>query len=77
MPDEVNGNSFIWHQHYSFLYTKVIGFVAYCTTSKQLGIGAGKRSWSDVKQKKDGKWSNLGGVSLEKGVILYLSARLN
>ncbi len=77
MPDAVNGNSFVWHQLYSLPYTKVLGFVACCTTSKQLGIGAAERSWSDVKQIKDGKRSNLGGVSLEKRAILYSSARLN
>ncbi len=47
------------------------------TTSKQLGIGTTERSWKDVKQIKDGKQSNLGGVSLEKRAILYSSARLN
>ncbi len=58
-------------------YNKVLGSVACCTTSKQLGIGAAERSWSDVKQIKDKNWSNLDGVSLEKRSILYLSARLN
>ncbi len=77
MPDAVNGNSFVWHQLYSPPFTKVIGFVACRTTSKQLGIGAAERSWSDIKQIKDGKPSNLGRVSLEKRAILYSSARLN
>ncbi len=45
-------------------------------TSKRLGIGAGERSWSDVKMIKDGKRSNLSGDSLEKQAILYLSAQL-
>ncbi len=39
MPDAVNGNSFVWHQHYSLPYTKILGFIACHTTSKQLGIG--------------------------------------
>ncbi len=77
MPNAVNGNSFVLHQHYSLPYTKVLGFVACHTTSKQLGIGVAERSWSDIKQIKDGKQSNLGGVSLEKRAILYSSARLN
>ncbi len=77
MPDAVNGNSFVWHQLYSLLYTKALGFVAYHTTSKQLGIGAAERSWSDIKQNKDGKQSNLGGVLLEERAILYSTARLN
>ncbi len=63
MPDEVHGNFFMWHQLYELSYTKVLGFVACRTSSKQLGIGAVERSWSDVKQIKDGKQSNLGGVS--------------
>ncbi len=77
MLDAVNGNSFVWHQLYSLPYTKVLGFVACHTTSKQPGISAAERSWSDVKQIKDGKQSNLGGGSLEKRAILYSSTRLN
>ncbi len=34
MPVAVNGNSFVWLQLYSLPYTKVLGFVAWCTTSK-------------------------------------------
>ncbi len=77
MLDAVNGDSFVWHYLYSLPYTKVLDFVACHTTSKQLGIGAAERSWSDVKQIKDGKRSNLGRVSIEKRAILYSSARLN
>ncbi len=76
MLDALNGKFFIWHQHDSLPYTKVLGFVAYHTTSKQLKIGATERSWNDVEQIKDGKQSNLGGLSLEKRVILYSSAKL-
>ncbi len=77
MPNAVNGNTFVWNQLYSLPYIKVLGFVAFHTTSKQLGIGAAERSWSYIKQIKDGKLSNLGGVSLEKRAILYSSAKLN
>ncbi len=73
----LNGDSCIWHQIDSLPYTKILGFVACHTTSKQLGIGASERSWSDVKQIKDGKWSNLGSESKEKRAKLYSSARLD
>ncbi len=76
MPDTLNSNCFIWHQHYSLPYTKLLSFVACHITSKQLGLRVTERSWSDVKQIKDGKRSNLEGTSLEKQVILYTSARL-
>ncbi len=62
-PDALDGNSSVWN---CLAYTCVIGFVACQVTSKRLGIGSAERSWSDVKQLKDGKWSNLGGSSLEK-----------
>ena len=38
--DIKDGNSHLWHQKYSLLCTKVIGFVACKVTSKLLGIGA-------------------------------------
>ncbi len=57
-------------------YTDVLGFVACRVTSKRLGIGSAETSWADVKQIKDGKWSNLGGASLEKRAILFTSARM-
>ncbi len=59
---------------YSLPYTQVLGFFA--CQSKRLGIGAGERSWSDVKMIKDGKRSNMSGDSLEKQAILYTSAQL-
>ena len=40
-----DGNSHLWHQKYSFTFTKVLGFVAGRVTSKVLGIGASERSW--------------------------------
>ncbi len=61
---------------YSLPYTHVLGFVAFRVTSKHLGIGAGERSWRDVKMIKDGKRSNLSVDSLEKRAILYTSAHL-
>ena len=47
--DIKDGNSHLWHQKYQLLCTKVLGFVACRVTSKVLGIGAAKRSCSDVK----------------------------
>ena len=76
LPDAINGNSHLWHELYSLPYTSVLGFVACCVTSKRLGVGSAERSWADVKQIKDGKWSNLGGTSLEKRAILFTSAKL-
>ncbi len=61
---------------YSLPYTHVPGFVVCQVTSKRLGIGSAERSWSDVKQLKDGKRSNLGGSSLEKRAILFTSTKL-
>ncbi len=74
--DALASCSHIWHEVYSLPYTRVLGFVACRVTSKRLGIGAGERSWSDVKMIKDGKRSNLSGDSLEKRAILYTSAHL-
>ncbi len=62
---------------YSYPNTKVLGYIAFWATSKRQGVGSAERSWSDVKQNKDGKRSNLGGSSLEKRVISYTSAKLN
>ncbi len=61
---------------YSLPYTRVLGFVAYQVTSKRFGIGLAERSRSEVKQLKHGKRSNLGGISLDKGAILFNSAKL-
>ncbi len=74
--DALAGHSHILHEMYSLPYTCILGFVACRVTSKRLGIGAGERSWSDVKMIKDGKRSNLSGDSLEKQAILYTSAHL-
>ncbi len=61
---------------YSLSSTCVLGIVACIVTSKCLDIGAGERSWSDMKMIKDGVRSNLSGDYLEKRVILYKSAHL-
>ena len=52
------GNSYLWHEKYSILYTTVLGYVACCVTSKLCGIGLAERSWGRVKQVKDGKVSS-------------------
>ncbi len=72
LPDALNSKSFLWPQLYSLPYTSVLGFVACHVTSKILRIGSAERSWADVKQIKDGKRSNLGGLSLEKREIVSL-----
>ncbi len=71
LPDVLDGNSYVWHELYSLLYTSILGFVACCVTLKGLGIGSAERSWADVKQIKDRKGSNMGGTSLEKRLILF------
>ncbi len=76
LPDALNGNSYLWHELYSFPYTSVLGFVVCRVISKRLGIGFAERSWADVKQTKDGKLSNLQGTNLEKRAILFSSANL-
>lgn len=40
-----SGDSHLWHNLYSVPFTKFLGFVACHVTSKNLGIGAAKRSW--------------------------------
>ncbi len=46
--------------------TKVFGYVACQTASRWLGVGSVEQSWSDVKQIKDGKRSNLNLFTSEK-----------
>ncbi len=36
LPDAINGNSYLWHEHYSLPYTDVLGFNACRMTSKRL-----------------------------------------
>ncbi len=59
-PDSLNGNFSVWHCLYSLPYTYVLGFAACQVTSKRLKIGSAESSWSDGKQLKAGKLSNLG-----------------
>ncbi len=75
-PDALEGRSHIWDETYSLPYTKVLLYVVCRVTSKRLGIGSGKCAWSNVKQIKDGKRSNLGGNSLENRAILFTKAHL-
>ncbi len=74
--DALSGRSYLWHEMHSLPFTEVLGFVACRTTSKRLGIGSAEQSWSDVKNIKNGKRSNIGGGSLEKRAILYTTAKL-
>ncbi len=43
LPDAINGNSHLWHELYSLLYTNVVCFLAFHVTSKRLGVGSAKR----------------------------------
>ncbi len=61
---------------HSLPFTEILGFVAYQTTSKHLGIGSAERSWSNVKTIKNGKRTNIGEETQEKRTILYTSAKL-
>jgi hypothetical protein len=54
----------------------VLGFVGCRVTSKLCGIGPAKRSWGGVKQIKDGARSHLGGESIEKRSVIYVTARI-
>ena len=58
-------------------YTRVLGFVACHTTSKTLGVGPYEQNWAAVKNIKTGKRVNLGGESVEKRAVLYVSALIN
>ncbi len=74
LSDVLDGNSYLWHELYSLLYTSILGFVACCVTLKGLGIGSAERSWADVKKIKDKNQSNLGRSCFEKKAILFISA---
>ncbi len=62
---------------HSLPFTEILGFIAYQTKSKQLGIGSAERLWSNVKIIKKGKRANIGGETLEKRAILYTSSNLD
>ena len=62
-----------WHQKYSLLPTKVLGFVAFRVTSKILEIGSSDCSWGDVITIKSGIISALGSDISEKQSIVYTS----
>ena len=67
-------NSHLWHQKYYLPCTKVIVFVYFSVTSKNIWIGYAERSWGDVKRIKSGKISTLGSDISEKQSIVYKSA---
>ena len=73
----LQGKSYLWHEKYSLPYTDVLGFVACSVTSKTLGVGPYERNWAAVKNVKMGKRQNLGGDSVDKRSILYLTALIN
>ena len=64
----------MWHQKYSFPWTKVLGFVACRVTPKVLRLGAEERPWGDVKTIKSGKRSAISSDVSEKHSIVYTSA---
>ena len=70
------GKSHMWHKRYSLPYTKVLGFVACCVTSKNRGMRVCERNWGDVKQIASGKRFSLSGDSIKKKAIVYTMARL-
>ncbi len=74
--DELEDHTHTLNELFSLPYTWILWFVACRVTSKRLGIGVGKSSWSVVKMIKDGKRSNLSGNYLEKHAILYAPAHL-
>ena len=64
----------MWHQKYSLLCTRVLGFVACRVKSKVLGIGAPEKSWGDVKTIISGKRSGISSDVSEKQSIVYTSS---
>ena len=73
IKDISDGNSHLWHQKYTLLFNKVLGFVSCIVTSKFLGVGAAERSWGDVKTIKSGKGSAISSDVSEKQSIVYTS----
>ncbi len=76
MPFWVDLTSYPWHEMNSLPFTQVISFVACQTTSKILEIGSSERASRNVKAIKNWKHASIGSVSLEKRVILSMSAKL-
>ncbi len=75
-PDALNGNTYAWNCLYSQPKTPILGFVACQVDSISSGIESVEISWSDVKQLKAVKCSNLGGSSVEMRAILLTSSKL-
>jgi hypothetical protein len=55
----------------------VLGYVAYCVTSKVLGIGATELSWGDVKQPKTDKRSHLSVEAVDQQSIIFGAASMH
>ena len=53
----------------------MLGFVACRVCSKLCGIGPAKRAWAAVKTIKTDKRSHLGGKSIEKRSVIYITAK--
>jgi hypothetical protein len=53
----------------------VLGFVACHVCSKLCGIGPAERAWAAVKTIKTDKRSHLGGKSIEKRSVIYITAK--
>jgi hypothetical protein len=73
--DVSSGRSHLWHEKYSLPYTQVLGFVACRVCSKLCGIGPAERAWAAVKTIKTDKRSHLGGKSIEKRSVIYITAK--
>jgi len=73
--DVSSGRSHLWHEKYSLGYTQVLGFVACRVCSKLCGIGPAERAWAAVKTIKTDKRSHLGGKSIEKRSVIYITAK--
>ena len=74
-PDVSSGRSHLWYEKYSLPYTTVLGFVACRVCSKLCGIGPAERGWAAVKTVKRDKRSHLGGESMEKRSVIYITAK--
>jgi hypothetical protein len=61
---------------YSIPFTKVLGFVAFHVTYKNLGIGAAEHSCGDVKKMKSGKQAHLGSSATEKQSTIFGAASM-
>ena len=65
------GESYKWHQEFSFKEDQFFGFVACRVTSKTLGIGSCERSWGKVDFVSGQQRFNLNPELRSKQAILY------